>query len=42
MDIKKHPWFRGVNWEKTLEKLIPPPWVPNISHPFDTKYYEID
>jgi len=28
MDIKKHPFFRGANWEKLERKEVAPPFVP--------------
>ena len=27
-DIKKHAWFRDINWDSLLRKQIPPPFVP--------------
>ena len=42
MNIKNHAWFRGVNWERTLMKNIPPPWVPNVLHEMDTKYFDVE
>ncbi|CDQ89996.1 unnamed protein product [Oncorhynchus mykiss] len=29
-DVKKQPFFRGVDWEALLQRRLPPPFVPNI------------
>jgi serine/threonine protein kinase len=28
--IKAHPWFRGIDWDKLLAKEVPPPYVPPV------------
>jgi len=28
--IKKHPWFRSLNWEKLLKREITPPFIPSV------------
>ena len=30
-EIKGHPWFAGLDWEKLLNKGIVPPFKPKIS-----------
>ena len=37
-EIKKHPFFKGVNWKKI--KDMKPPFIPNLKNDFDTKYFE--
>lgn len=41
--IKSHTFFRGINWETTLERKLPPPFKPSLSgdedvSQFDTKF----
>jgi len=26
----KHPWFKGVNWDKVMAKKIKSPYVPDL------------
>lgn len=35
-DVKRHPWFKGVDWGKVLAKQLPPPFRPYISDEGDT------
>lgn len=37
-DIKNHRWFKGFPWDQVLHMI--PPFVPNISNPEDTHYFE--
>ncbi|RKO88226.1 kinase C-like protein, partial [Blyttiomyces helicus] len=39
-EIKRHPWFDGVDWDAFLEKRVPPPWVPKITHPTDVSNFD--
>ena len=39
-DIQKHKWFRGIDWESIMRKEIPPPIVPEVRHPADTRNFE--
>jgi serine/threonine protein kinase len=39
-DIKKHKWFRGLNWAALYNKQIPAPIVPEIDGPADTRQYD--
>jgi len=36
-EVKKHPWFKGIKWE--LIRNEEPPIVPQISGPYDTRYF---
>ena len=37
-EIKRHPFFRGVDWENIRSKKAP--FIPNIKNDYDTKYFE--
>jgi serine/threonine protein kinase len=41
-EIKKHTWFKDVNWDDVLNKRLTPPIVPNVkeSH-IDPEYSEL-
>ncbi|KAI9193444.1 camp-dependent protein kinase [Polychytrium aggregatum] len=39
-DIKKHKWFRGVEWQVLLNRAIRAPIVPVCSHPGDTRNFD--
>lgn len=39
-DIKKHPWFKGVDWTKLAKKQITPPYVPPFKGYGDTSYFD--
>ncbi|OWF40715.1 ribosomal protein S6 kinase alpha-5-like [Mizuhopecten yessoensis] len=34
--IKKHKFFKGVNWDRLAQKEVPAPFVPKIDHELDT------
>lgn len=34
-DIKRHPFFRDVNFDDVYHKRIPPPYFPTIGNPTD-------
>lgn len=38
-DVKAHPFFRTVDWEKLAAKLVPAPFKPEIRHPLDTSNF---
>jgi hypothetical protein len=29
-DIRRHPWFRGIDWEAMETKQLQPPFVPDV------------
>lgn len=29
-DVKSQEWFKGVDWNMVSNKLIQPPWVPEL------------
>jgi serine/threonine protein kinase len=37
-EIKKHPFFKGVNWNKIRE--MKPPFIPELKNEYDIKYFE--
>ncbi|KAK1989552.1 LOW QUALITY PROTEIN: kinase-like domain-containing protein [Colletotrichum cereale] len=39
-EIKAHPWFRGVPWEKM--RFVQPEWIPDIKSFADAHYFEED
>jgi protein kinase X len=39
-DVKKHKWFKGVDWDMVANRKIPPPWVPQIKKSDDTHYFD--
>lgn len=39
-DVRRHPWFTGVNWPYVYHRLYPPPIVPTYRHPGDTGNYQ--
>ncbi|KAI7851692.1 camp-dependent protein kinase 9 [Circinella umbellata] len=39
-DVKRHRWFRGVDWIGLLDKTVRAPIVPNYRHPGDTSNFE--
>ncbi|WDK13695.1 hypothetical protein CGRA01v4_04976 [Colletotrichum graminicola] len=39
-EIKAHPWFRGVPWEKM--RFVQPEWIPNIKSFADAHYFKED
>ena len=37
-DVKKQPFFRGIDWDGLLKKKVRPPFVPTIVSPFFLSY----
>jgi len=41
LEVKKHPFFKGINWDKLYDKLVPPPILPEVENGLeDTRYFE--
>ena len=38
--IKKHPFFKNIDWDAIYNKKIKPPFIPRISSDSDTKYID--
>ena len=39
-DIRKHPFFKGVNWEDAWKKKIKPPFIPKLKNDTDLRYFD--
>ena len=39
-DIKMHPWFEGIHWDKLVGKLMTPPFKPSYRFEGDTGNFE--
>ncbi|KAJ8378532.1 hypothetical protein AAFF_G00239150 [Aldrovandia affinis] len=39
-DVKKQPFFRGVDWEALLQRKLPPPFVPSIGDKEDVSNFD--
>eukprot|EP01129_Flabellula_baltica_P002945 TRINITY_DN12817_c0_g1_i1.p1 TRINITY_DN12817_c0_g1~~TRINITY_DN12817_c0_g1_i1.p1 ORF type:complete len:452 (+),score=130.24 TRINITY_DN12817_c0_g1_i1:59-1357(+) len=39
-EIREHPFFADVDWEKMEAKKITPPWKPNVRDEFDTTHID--
>lgn len=35
--IKKHPWFKDIDWTKLYYKQITPPFRPHVQSEFDMR-----
>lgn len=39
-DIRRHKFFKGIDWDLALSGGLQPPIIPEISHPADTRNFE--
>ncbi|CAO1391430.1 unnamed protein product [Diamesa tonsa] len=39
-DIKYHPFFNEVNWDRLEKREVEPPFKPQVRHPLDTQYFD--
>lgn len=39
-DIKQHKWFKGVEWDRMLQRKVKPPYVPAYKAPNDTSNFD--
>jgi len=39
-DVKRHRWFKNVDWEDVFYKKVKPPIVPNVSYDGDPRNYD--
>jgi serine/threonine protein kinase len=40
-DIRQHPWFEAVDWDKTWRLEIQPPYKPPLKHAGDTSNFDV-
>jgi len=40
VDVKKHRFFKGIDWEALNKRKLTPPIQPNVQHPGDTSNFE--
>ena len=38
--IRSHPWFLGVEWNSVRRRWLRPPFVPNVRHIQDTRFFD--
>ena len=38
-EIKKHPFFKNINWQHIKETLVPP-FIPDLNGPYDSTYFD--
>jgi serine/threonine protein kinase len=38
-EVKRHPWFAGVDWDAVAERRVRPPWKPTLSSAADCRYF---
>uniref|UniRef100_A0A3Q0ST82 protein kinase C n=1 Tax=Amphilophus citrinellus TaxID=61819 RepID=A0A3Q0ST82_AMPCI len=41
-DVKKQPFFRGMDWEALLHRRVPPPFVPSITGKEDVSNFDTE
>ncbi|KAI3386276.1 hypothetical protein SNEBB_007618 [Seison nebaliae] len=39
-DVKKHKWFKGINWNDVYSKRLKPPIVPQVTHNGDSRCFD--
>ena len=39
-DIKKHPYFKGINWKDVWNRKIKPPFIPELKNDMDLRYFD--
>ena len=42
LDIKEHPFFASIDWEKLAKKELEPPYIPKLENEEDCKYIDND
>ena len=38
-EIKSHPWFNAIDWDKIANKTMTPPYQPQLDDEFDVKHF---
>eukprot|EP00922_Rhytidocystis_sp_ex-Travisia-forbesii_P049014 GHVS01072980.1.p1 GENE.GHVS01072980.1~~GHVS01072980.1.p1 ORF type:complete len:655 (+),score=99.17 GHVS01072980.1:253-2217(+) len=39
-DVSAHRFYKGVDWQHCIQRLIPPPFVPAVRGPLDTSMFD--
>jgi len=39
-DVKRHRWFKNIDWDDVTAKKLKPPIVPNVGHEGDARNYD--
>jgi len=39
-EIKEHPFFADIDWNKMNQKQIPTPYKPILEYRYDTKHFD--
>ena len=39
-DIKRHKWYKAIEWEHVVQKKLQPPIIPKVNHDGDTKNFD--
>jgi serine/threonine protein kinase len=40
-DIKSHPWFKGIDWDKLIKLEVQAPYIPKVSGEGDASNFDI-
>jgi protein kinase A len=40
LDVKEHPWFATLDFNKLMEKKLQAPWLPKITNPLDSRNFD--
>jgi protein kinase A len=40
LDVKEHPWFASLDFEKLNERKIKAPWKPKATNPLDSRNFD--
>ncbi|CAJ1062206.1 serine/threonine-protein kinase Sgk2b [Xyrichtys novacula] len=40
VELQNHPFFASINWDDLLAKNIKPPFIPNVTGPYDVSYID--
>ena len=41
-EIRNHPWFESINWERMSAKMTDPPYKPILESSTDTRHFTKD
>ena len=39
-EIKEHPWFQNLDWDKVYKKEVRSPYIPHVEDPTDTSQFD--